>query len=223
MRHFQTRSDVIYPWLPITLSCIIAFIIASCLIGVYEVNSKLSKQDTLNAPSRQTQHVHPQNNTSSFYSIIFSQKVCNKKPTLFVVRSNRFLSSFASTPSLSVSARTAKEMMEWRSPISWARGCWWDAFCFLHHVSFVTIGYISLYFSFIIVEICLWKSRCKKYWGKTYSLKKWSHVINDVTFYTNIHRLMWLLHQQSCCAIECLVSGSCVQLVAPDVDNCCRY
>ena len=33
----QTRSDVIYPWLPITLSCIIAFIIASCLIGVYEV------------------------------------------------------------------------------------------------------------------------------------------------------------------------------------------
>lgn len=32
-----TRSDVIYPWLPITLSCIIAFIIASCLIGVYEL------------------------------------------------------------------------------------------------------------------------------------------------------------------------------------------
>nr|XP_011433539.2 choline transporter-like protein 1 [Crassostrea gigas] len=32
-----TRSDVIYPWLPISLSCIIAFIIASCLIGVYEL------------------------------------------------------------------------------------------------------------------------------------------------------------------------------------------
>nr|XP_022315976.1 choline transporter-like protein 1 [Crassostrea virginica]XP_022315977.1 choline transporter-like protein 1 [Crassostrea virginica] len=37
MEMLATRSDVIYPWLPITLSCIIAFIIASCLIGVYEL------------------------------------------------------------------------------------------------------------------------------------------------------------------------------------------
>ncbi|XP_061166170.1 choline transporter-like protein 1 [Saccostrea echinata] len=37
MEILALRSDVIYPWLPITLSCLIAFVIANCLIGVYEL------------------------------------------------------------------------------------------------------------------------------------------------------------------------------------------
>lgn len=159
-----------------------------------------------------TIHVHPQNYTSSFYSIIL-QSLQQETYTIFVVRSNRFLSSFASTPSSSVSARTAKEMTEWRSPITWAQGCWWDTFSFLDHVSFVTIGYIFSYFSFIIVEICHWSSRCKNIEVKRIHLK------------TEATWLMTSLSRWTTTVLcGCFTSNHAVHLSVRLVacDNCCR-